>query len=85
MINNFPQLSNTFSDRRGEILFFNEHKDFLADRTIIDIGCGTGNMADYYKHYVGVTSNIEEVENGKKRGRNILFGDAHNLGEVVNN
>lgn len=79
----FPLLDNTFSDRRGEILFFNEHKDFLKDRTIIDIGCGTGNMADYYKDYVGLTNNINESTAGKKRGRKMIWGDAHELNDVI--
>jgi SAM-dependent methyltransferase len=71
-------LKNTFSDRKGEILFFPEHYKFLSGN-ILDIGCGTGNMADYYPQYTGISTNPQEVETGKKRGRNILFCDAHDL------
>ncbi len=71
-------LNNTFSDRKGKILFFPEHYKFLSGK-ILDIGCGTGNMAEYYPDYTGISTNPIEVETGKKRGRNIILCDAHDL------
>ncbi len=70
---------NTFSDRRGEILFFKDHKEYLNPcKHIIDIGCGTGNMADYFpQKYTGITTNPEEVKAGISRGRDIVLCDAH--------
>jgi SAM-dependent methyltransferase len=71
---------NTFSDRRGEILFFKDHFSWLLDtRCVLDIGCGTGNMADWFRNYIGITSNPQEVEVGKARGRDIRLCDAHDL------
>jgi SAM-dependent methyltransferase len=72
------KLTNEFSDRKGEILFFLDHYKYLSGK-ILDIGCGTGNMAEYYPDYTGISTNPTEVDAGKQRGRNIILCDSHDL------
>jgi len=66
-----------YSDRR-EVLFFKDHYLYLTGK-VLDIGCGTGNAADFYNDYTGITLNRQEIDTGVTRGRNIKYMDAENL------
>ena len=53
--------------------------------SILDIGCGTGNLQSHIRpcvRYTGVTSNELEAAEGIKRGRDIRHLDAHDLSKI---
>jgi len=76
-------IRNEYSDRR-EVLFFKNHYNYL-DGKVLDVGCGTGNAADFYKEYIGVTLNQKEMEVGRDRGREIYIMDAHDMNAFEKN
>lgn len=75
--------NDEYSDRQ-EVLFFDEHVNFLNQcGKVLDLGCGTGNASKHilakYIKYVGITHNQLEVDEAKKRGIDVRYGDMHNL------
>jgi ubiquinone/menaquinone biosynthesis C-methylase UbiE len=38
---------------------------------LLDIGCGTGWLADHFANYKGTDSSVEAVEHAAARGRNV--------------
>lgn len=73
-------LDDDYSDRH-QVLFFEEYVNCIRDRNVIDIGCGVGNTSEYFEDWTGITSNKSEVEEGKRRCRNIYHIDAHRLSD----
>lgn len=50
-------------------------RHFPPDAAILDIGCGTGWLADHFEHYTGIDGSPDAVAAAKARGREILLGD----------
>jgi SAM-dependent methyltransferase len=50
-------------------------RHFGAGDRVLDIGCGTGWLADHLSDYTGVDYDPRAVEVGTKRGRNIVHVD----------
>lgn len=55
------------------------HRDvtrhFGADVELLDVGCGTGWLADHFVRYTGIDAAPEAVALARERGRNVLQGD----------
>lgn len=43
---------------------------------LLDLGCGTGWIADHFADYVGIDLSEEAVKRAQDRGRNVMLGDA---------
>lgn len=50
-------------------------RHFSPDAEVLDIGCGSGWLADHFEHYTGVDSMPEAVAAGAAKGRNVLQAD----------
>lgn len=52
----------------------------MHEKAVLDLGCGYGEyLALFGKGSVGVTTNEKEVEEGKKRGLDIIFGNVEEI------
>ena len=48
----------------------------LRNKKVLDLGCGYGEyLAKFGKDSFGITTTLEEVENGKLKGLRIIFGN----------
>ena len=50
-------------------------RHFDPDAELIDVGCGTGWLADHFRHYTGIDVSAEAVSIAQRRGRNVIRGD----------
>ncbi|HEX2178621.1 MAG TPA: class I SAM-dependent methyltransferase [Actinomycetota bacterium] len=50
-------------------------RHFPADTRLLDVGCGTGWLADHFPDYSGIDAAPEAVEAAAARGRNVVLGD----------
>jgi SAM-dependent methyltransferase len=50
-------------------------RHFSPQAKLLDIGCGTGWLADYFADYSGVDGSPEAVEAATQMGRNVRWGD----------
>jgi SAM-dependent methyltransferase len=53
-----------------------------AERQVLDVGAGAGNMMHHLAHYghvIGVDSNPRPIAVAQQRGYDVRLGDAHNL------
>jgi SAM-dependent methyltransferase len=50
-------------------------RHFGARDRVLDVGCGTGWLADHLDDYTGVDRDPRAVEDGKRLGRNIIHVD----------
>jgi SAM-dependent methyltransferase len=50
-------------------------RHFDAGAELLDIGCGTGWLADDYPNYTGIDGSPEAVQIAAAKGRNVLHGD----------
>jgi SAM-dependent methyltransferase len=55
------------------------HRDvtrhFPADARLLDVGCGTGWIADHFEHYTGLDGSPEAVEAARAHGRAVQLHD----------
>ena len=49
-------------------------RHFDPERSLLDLGCGLGWMADHVQEYVGLDASPEAVESAKGRGRDVRLG-----------
>jgi SAM-dependent methyltransferase len=50
-------------------------RHFGADDRMLDVGCGTGWLADHFRDYTGVDRDPRAVEIGTRQGRNVVQVD----------
>ncbi len=50
-------------------------RHFPADTTLLDIGSGTGWLADHFPNYTGLDAAPEAVAQAAEKGRNVRLGD----------
>jgi SAM-dependent methyltransferase len=50
-------------------------RHFAPGSRLLDVGCGTGWLADHFKLYTGVDGSAEAVAIATDRGRNVILGD----------
>src|SRR4051812_31891561 len=50
-------------------------RHFPPDADLLDVGCGTGWLADHFKRYTGLDAAEEAVAEAQRRGRNVRLGD----------
>lgn len=53
-------------------------RHFPADAKLLDVGCGTGWIADHFSDYTGVDGSPDAVAAARERGRNV---DLHDVAE----
>lgn len=52
----------------------------MHEKAVLDLGCGFGEYLTIFgKGSVGITTNMREVEEGKKRGLDIMFGNIEEM------
>ena len=49
-------------------------RHFDPERSLLDLGCGLGWMADHVREYVGLDASPEAVESAKGKGRDVRLG-----------
>ena len=50
-------------------------RHFAADAELLDVGCGTGWLADHFARYTGIDASPDAVAAAQEQGRNVLHGD----------
>jgi SAM-dependent methyltransferase len=50
-------------------------RHFRPEASVLDVGCGSGWLAEHFEHYTGVDSLPEAVAAGLAHGRNVLQAD----------
>lgn len=50
-------------------------RHFSPDSRLLDIGCGTGWLADEFATYTGIDGSAQAVEQARELGRNVLQGN----------
>ncbi len=66
----------TYVDWHGQPGYFRDvTRHFDADAAILDVGCGSGWLAEHFRDYTGVDASEEAVAAATARGRNVLQAD----------
>jgi SAM-dependent methyltransferase len=50
-------------------------RHFPAESRLLDIGCGTGWLAESFASYTGLDASEDAVARARERGRNVIHGD----------
>ena len=50
-------------------------RHFAPGARLLDLGCGTGWLADHFEDYTGVDGSSAAVAQATQKGRNVTFGD----------
>lgn len=50
-------------------------RHFAADAELLDVGCGTGWLADHFGRYTGIDGSHDAVAAAQAKGRNVVQGD----------
>ena len=68
-----------------EVMILVNHREFIVDKHVLDIGCGTGRTTAILKNlsnsYIGLDYSLEMIESCKERFKNVKFihGDVRNM------
>ncbi len=68
-----------------EVMILVNHREFIVDKHVLDIGCGTGRTTAILKNlsnsYIGLDYSLEMIESCRERFNNIRFihGDVRNM------
>jgi SAM-dependent methyltransferase len=50
-------------------------RHFDSSAELLDLGCGTGWLADHFEHYTGMDGSEDAVAEAQRRGRNVSHAD----------
>jgi SAM-dependent methyltransferase len=50
-------------------------RHFAPSTELLDIGCGTGWLAEHFPSYTGIDGSADAVKMAQERGRNVIEGD----------
>jgi SAM-dependent methyltransferase len=50
-------------------------RHFDSSAELLDVGCGTGWLAEHFERYTGIDASPEAVAAAAQRGRNVIAGD----------
>jgi SAM-dependent methyltransferase len=50
-------------------------RHFDSSAELLDLGCGTGWLADHFEHYTGIDGSEDAVAEAQRRGRNVSHAD----------
>jgi SAM-dependent methyltransferase len=50
-------------------------RHFPADAKLLDVGCGSGWLAEHFRYYTGIDGSPEAVAAAQAKGRSIVHGD----------
>jgi SAM-dependent methyltransferase len=65
-----------YFDWHGQPGYFRDiTRHFPPETSLLDVGCGTGWLADHFPDYAGMDNAKEAVEEGRSRGRNVSWAD----------
>ncbi len=63
----------TWHERPGYWADVTRH--FATDAELLDVGCGTGWLADHFPRYTGMDASADAVKIATEKGRNVIEGD----------
>jgi SAM-dependent methyltransferase len=67
----------TYLDWHTEPGYFRDvTRHFRPDAEILDVGCGSGWLAEHFPRYTGLDSSADAVAHAKARGRNVIQAEA---------
>lgn len=62
----------------GEPGYFRDvTRHFSASARLLDVGCGSGWLADHFSDYTGIDSSPEAIAVGARHGRNVMLADVN--------
>ncbi|HEX2052394.1 MAG TPA: class I SAM-dependent methyltransferase [Actinomycetota bacterium] len=65
-----------YFDWHGQPGYFRDiTRHFDSKARMLDVGCGTGWLADHFAEYTGVDASPDAVKQALERGRNVLLAD----------
>ncbi len=67
---------STYSMKRY-LDIFKKISSWVGDKSVLDIGCGTGDLAKYIKNYQGFDFSEEAIKKAKKITPNVWVGNAY--------
>ncbi len=66
-----------YFDRHEQPGYFRDvTRHFASGEEILDIGCGSGWLAEHMDRYTGIDASPDAVTRAQARGRNVVAGDA---------
>jgi SAM-dependent methyltransferase len=65
-----------YFDWHGQPGYFRDvTRHFVPDAKMLDVGCGSGWLADHFEDYTGVDASPEAVREATAKGRNVTLAD----------
>src|SRR5207244_919315 len=70
-----PRLVSYFDWHRAPGYWADVTRHFPRDAELLDVGCGTGWLAEHFDRYTGIDGAPEAVELARGLGRRVMHGD----------